>query len=168
MQGVVDHIDHTAEPRKSVDIDRAVKDVREHPAGGRVDDHVRVTVRGIRILIGDRALTFAAADAQDLLCAHAITDRLSRQRSTARAEDQHLLVLHHHARALDQRLHPAEIGVVAAEDPITIDDGVHRADRLRVGVDLIEQRDHILLVGDGDIDRLKILLKNKVLQFFFF
>ena len=132
-QRIVHSVDHSAESGEAVEVDRTAEDVRVHPARGGVDQHVGVGVIGISLLVGDRALAPGAADTVYLLSAQTLAHRRGGAGGAAGAEDQRLLVPQFHAGALDERPHTAEIGVVSAEDTVTVDDGVHRADGLSLG-----------------------------------
>ena len=50
------------------------------------------------------------------------------------------------------------VGVVAVEQAVLVDDGVHRADGLSPGVDVGAVLHHQPLIGDGDIDGLELPL----------
>ena len=77
---------------------------------------------GVSLLVGDGALTPAAADAVNLLSAQPLAHRRGGAGSAARAEYKRLFIFQHDAGALDERPHASEVGIVSVQDAVTVDD----------------------------------------------
>ena len=136
-----------------------------HPAGGRVDEHVRVRVQAGGVLIGECAVAATAGETVHLRRAETARDGHGRLRRAARAEDQHLFPLEREPNVADERRHAHEVGVVSIELSAPADNGIHRADGTGGLGELIEQGDDRLLIGNGDVDAGEVLAAEERLQF---
>ena len=163
-EGVVDHVDHALEPREGGEPDRLSVRVREHPAGGGVDQDLRVGVEGDGVFVGEGALPAGAGDLEDLAGAGKTHRRRGGTRGASGAEDQRLFPGEGDPRAGEKSRHPGKVGVIAVKTPAPVYHRVDGADLRGGGVYPVEQGDHRFFIGDRHVDPAEVPSPEKVFQ----
>ena len=155
---VIHHVQHRFQPGHSGNVQTAHPYVGVHPGGGGVDDDL--CAAGHSFLIGELALGGVGrpADGQHLRRALVPGDGTGGVVGAAGAEDEDGPAREIDAVGVTQMGKTEIVGVVAVEQAVLVDDGVHRADGLGPGVDVGAVLHHQPLIGDGDIDGLELPL----------
>ena len=96
---------------------------------------------------------------------HILQNGLCGDGGAAGTQNQRFLIPNFDATAQHHGVEAVVIGVVAVDFPISADDVIDRTQPLGDGVYLIQKRDHILLVGDGDIHGIVIPMEDEFSHF---
>ena len=151
-QGVVDHVRHAFQTVKRFQRQRLCIRFRIHSAGCRVQDDLRVGMIPQGFLIGEAAVPAGAADLMDLPGAKLFRREGRGPGSAAGAGNQDFFAGQVQTDAADEPGKPVQVRVEPVQFSVPVDDGVYRADRPGGFIDLIQERDHCLLVGNRDVD----------------
>ena len=164
-QGIVDHVDDTAQIGELTQLHRTCVNIRIHAAGGRVDNDLGVRVLLIHLLVSDRAVLAGPADPADDGSALILDHRAGGLAGSAAAQDEDLPARRVRPVQAQEFPYAKIIRIVSAQPAIPVDDGVDGPDPAGPVADLIQIRDHPLLVGDRHIDPFEILLPHEAVDF---
>ena len=150
-QRIVHHVHHALQCRKTLRLQRTAFYVGKHAHRRGVDDHLRVGMKQGNLLIGAKPFATVPGNQHNLPGAHVLRHSPQGLGGAASAQNQYFSAGNFHPRVADQRRRAGIIGVVTVQPPISVYDGVHRADLPGPVGNFVQQRDHQLLIGDGDV-----------------
>ena len=150
---VVDDVDDAFEGGQAGNVHGGGAVARVHAHRGGVDKHLRVRVVAVEGFIVHRAL---AGDGDDPARAKALAGGAGGERGAAAAEDDGLFAMDLHARALDEGEQAADVRVVGDKRAIAVDERVGAADALYFPGEDVAEGQHVLFVGDGDVEAAKV------------
>lgn len=124
-EGIVHYIQHGFQCGKAFGSIRHCPDIREHPAGCRVDDDLHIAaVHGLTVQ--QRTVLTGAAGGQNFFCAAVAADRCDRRMRTACTQNQHGFIGKIHTVGLGQVSKARVVGVVTVQLAVPVHNGVHR------------------------------------------
>ena len=151
--GVVDDVDDAFEGGQAGDVRRGYAVARVHAHRGGVDEYFRVRVIAVEGLVVHRAF---AGNGDDLARAEALAGGASGERGAAAAEDDGLFAFDFHACAPDEGEQAADVRIIGGEQAIAVDERVRAADALNFPGENVAEGQHVLFVGDGDVEAAKV------------
>ena len=159
--GVIDEVQHPLAPGEPAQVHRGSGGVGVHPHGGGVHDHFCVGVLG-QVLVVVRA---GPGDHHDLPRPQLVQHILHRETGPAGAKHQALAPPDADAALPDQALEARRVRVVAEEAAVRVaHHGVHAANGGSGLGQVVAQGQHGGLIGNGDVQALKITVPDEVPQ----
>ena len=156
-EGIEYRVEHAFEPREDGEVDGGCRGVGIHTHGGGVDDDFGVAKRADVVVVHFSAARHDGHGSR----AFAFCERACGVGSAAASEYDDVFFRKGYACVPHGEEHPERVGIVSDESAAAVNDGVHRAAFARREVQLVHQRNHVALVGNGHVDPVEAAFCEK-------